>query len=750
MANKEVRCPVCGNIEFNNQNVVGGNIWWNCKCCGANFTEELSKREYEKLKATLQNEMGAMVDEAVAKLKLEKYENLRLELCKQVREKYMSGKDILATCKEILAIYPSDPLAKFFEIAHTGKHKSEIAEFIANINPAEYTAYIELILDFVIRTFDAEYINSTSALLEKFSNFFVSPEVKQNYYNRFKERVTAIEKGTYEISLNRDVFVAYASDDIDAVQGIVEFIEKECGLTCFVAYRNLDRGTYAKERYEDDLHTAIDHCTIFLLVSSVHSRDLRRDPMSVELNYVRNRDLMLNPSYANNYQDIPERNKKLCIQYRLDNKRSLADPNISEFFSGCTWAEDYDQLLNQLNRCMTARYLPTFTEVSGYHTGAQNTAHSTTISAEEIAKRKAEEEAKRKSQYEARLQEAKAQGFEIENGVLTKYNGKQTDVVIPDIVTTIGELACFWSLKVVSVTIPSSVTNIGDNAFSGCCSLKSITIPSSVTSIGNRAFASCGSLTSITIPSSVTSISDYAFSSCGDLTNVTISSGVTTIGKYAFEGCDSLTSIIIPSSVTSIGTSAFSGCSNLTTVIFEENSQLTTIGDYAFRFCDSLTSIVIPSSVTSITFLAFASCDSITNITVDVNNKYYKDIDGNLYAKDGKTLIRYAIGKKDTSFIVPDGVTSIGVGAFEYCDSLTSITIPSSVTSIGDWAFYNCRSLASITIPSSVTSIGASAFKNCDNLTRIQYRGTSSQWSAITKGANWDDSDGIYIITYKR
>ena len=287
-------------------------------------------------------------------------------------------------------------------------------------------------------------------------------------------------------------------------------------------------------------------------------------------------------------------------------------------------------------------------------------------------------------------------------------------------------------LNIVDIIIPKMYNDlfvkvIGNDAFRSCTSLTSITIPNSVTSIGSYAFYNCESLTSITIPNSVTSIGSSAFESCTNLTSITIPNSVTSIGYYTFYNCESLTSITIPDSVTSIGYCTFYNCESLTSINVSENNNyyksidgnlyskdgktlekysngkqessfvildsVTSIVNYAFDSCTSLTSITIPDSVTSIGHNAFYGCTSLTSINVSENNNYYKSIDGNLYSKDGKTLEKYSIGKQESSFVIPNSVTSIGGYAFAGCTSLTNIIIPDSVTSIGNDAFYSCTSL---------------------------------------------------------
>ena len=131
----------------------------------------------------------------------------------------------------------------------------------------------------------------------------------------------------------------------------------------------------------------------------------------------------------------------------------------------------------------------------------------------------------------------------------------------------------------------------------------------------------------------VTSIGYRAVHECTSLTSITIPDGVISIGESAFEGCSSLTSVTIPDSVTSMGSHAFYGCSSLpviggiryadtyligvtdnsqTVYSISENTRF--IGHNAFEGCSNMTSITIPDGVTSIGFGAFYDCRSLTEV----------------------------------------------------------------------------------------------------------------------------------------
>ena len=200
--------------------------------------------------------------------------------------------------------------------------------------------------------------------------------------------------------------------------------------------------------------------------------------------------------------------------------------------------------------------------------------------------------------------------------------------------------------------------------------------------------------------------------------HVTICNGISSIGSYAFYGCCHLSDVSLPDS-------------------------LTRIGDYAFT-ASSLSHINIPWSVKSIGHNALLSYSTIDDtpylqfITVDSTNHYFYAKAGVLFSRDGTELIQYPVASSQSTYSIPQGVTSIGSCAFCRCTKLTSVAIPNSVTNIGDCAFQNCRNLLNLTIPSSVNKIGDFSFFNCTSLSNITIPDSVKNiGSAICQGSEY-------------
>jgi hypothetical protein len=110
---------------------------------------------------------------------------------------------------------------------------------------------------------------------------------------------------------------------------------------------------------------------------------------------------------------------------------------------------------------------------------------------------------------------------------------------------------------------------------------------------------------------------------------------------------------------------------------------------------------------------AFSACSSLKEINVATENETYKSVDGNLYTKDGRTLIQYAIGKDETAFVVPEGVEFIANAAFSLDEGLLSVEIGNDVRIINENAFCGCINLATVKLGAKVEKIGKYAFSDC-------------------------------------
>ena len=202
---------------------------------------------------------------------------------------------------------------------------------------------------------------------------------------------------------------------------------------------------------------------------------------------------------------------------------------------------------------------------------------------------------------------------------------------------------------------------------------------------------------------------------------------VTSIGNSAFAYCREMKSVMIPNSVTNIGFWAFYQCRRLPSVIIPEG--VISIQELAFEDCwHGLTSVTIPSTVTNIGWCAFAgNGGKLTAFDVSLANPKYASVKGILCSKDGKTVIAGVNGDVK----IPEGVTSIGNGAFRKYSGLISVEIPASVKNIGKEAFSNCMKLESVTMRGGKPDSGDKVFTKCDKLKSIHVPANAKSWAGM-------------------
>ncbi|MGN0523879.1 MAG: leucine-rich repeat protein [Eubacterium sp.] len=176
------------------------------------------------------------------------------------------------------------------------------------------------------------------------------------------------------------------------------------------------------------------------------------------------------------------------------------------------------------------------------------------------------------------------------------------------------------------------------------------------------------------------------------------------IHEDAFEKCQYITSITIEDGVEYIDDEAFYGCTGLSSVRLP--STLKEIGDWAFENT-SIKAITIPASVESMDD-AFREALMLESITVNSANSNYKSVNGVLFTKDGKTLVQYPTGKIAEFYAIPDGVETVGTGAFYYV-AVDKVTLSSTVKTIADNAFRSFKG-KTVELNEGLESIGESAF----------------------------------------
>jgi hypothetical protein len=193
----------------------------------------------------------------------------RRNLYNAVTAKYISKNDVHQYATEIKKYLSDDFQANFYLNALSGDVK-KINALIREIDVDENYELLAPVIQFLIASLEGEFLLELNNLVER--------AYKRRDLTLFSKFATAIEdeakkvvEGVYELSILRDVFVAYSSKDMKIVSELCEELEEQ-GFSCFVAARNLRHGIGSVENYDEALKTAMNNCICFLFVSSTNSR----------------------------------------------------------------------------------------------------------------------------------------------------------------------------------------------------------------------------------------------------------------------------------------------------------------------------------------------------------------------------------------------------------------------------------------------------------------------------------------------
>ena len=224
--------------------------------------------------------------------------------------------------------------------------------------------------------------------------------------------------------------------------------------------------------------------------------------------------------------------------------------------------------------------------------------------------------------------------------------------------------------------------------------VENVVLPNTITHIGNVAFADCANLTNIVIPSSVTSIGDGAFSWTG-LQSVTIPASVTNLGEQVFETCNNLHTILYegtPNSISNQTVHPFIGCVHLDTIITPAALWHCTTADpmleARYGVPHKARYIEVTNGELTKQAMKYIAKNSGTVEVLDLSAAT------NTTLPLGALLNNYRL----STLYLPEQIEVIPEMLAEGCYNLLEILIPATVTEIGNYAFAGCTNVWRMTV----------------------------------------------------
>lgn len=188
---------------------------------------------------------------------------------------------------------------------------------------------------------------------------------------------------------------------------------------------------------------------------------------------------------------------------------------------------------------------------------------------------------------------------------------------------------------------------------------------------------------------------------------VIIPDTVKEIGYGAFEKDKTVLKVIMPDSVEKMENAVFNECENLMEIRFSHS--LKEIPAHTCSGCLALEKVIIPEGVTTIGDGAFNSGDIPMSYSEIKFPKTLKSIEGEALSNNDSV----------TEISLPDGLESIGIYAFEKNTSLVKVSFGDGITELSEGVFSGDTILKNISLPYGLKSIGRFVFDMDKNIEEL-------------------------------
>lgn len=301
-------------------------------------------------------------------------------------------------------------------------------------------------------------------------------------------------------------------------------------------------------------------------------------------------------------------------------------------------------------------------------------------------------------------------------------------LTIPDIISdNLNQYKC----KVTAIASAGSYPNV-----------TAVNLPSTLKTIKTNAFSK-SQITTINIPAGTDDIYDGAFAQIENLTAITVDTGNS---KYTAED-----GVLYETKSGNKYLKAYPVAKTGTT--FTVPSGVYGVSTNGFQLAKNLTTINLPASIQDLPASAeangFTSAKKLTAIKVDAGNTKFKDEDGVVLTKDGKTLVAYPFARHGVPnsaydgplvtmhpgevYTIPASVETISKGAFAQVSEITAVKL-NNVKKISEGAFYSVRNLRNVELGASVETIEDGAITGSPDFTRFAVDSNNPNYTADAEG----------------